>query len=356
MADMAANADYTALALPEPKDVSLVEVRERVLPRVVAAREELSAADDIKGAGVLRRALEAYRKWVQDRKARDLIAAESRRTEMLIGRLLGRAPDPEASGTRGGRGRKGSPAGEPFAEGLLKDERHKFRLMYEHQAVVEALLVEGKVSRNLILDSIRRPMNGAAGNGCTVDDLHALAASGRRFGAIYADPPWCYANNATRGAAAANYKGTMSVEELALLPLRRLAADCCHLHLWVTNAFLFEAPKLFEAWGFRYQGTFVWCKERLGLGNCWRVSHEMLLLAIKGGPRRFADASLRSWLLADRGQHSAKPEQVRGFVERASPGPYLELFGRLAVKGWTVWGNQISRDLFTQSVPTGVEE
>jgi N6-adenosine-specific RNA methylase IME4 len=25
-------------------------------------------------------------------------------------------------------------------------------------------------------------------------------------------------------------------------------------------------------------------------------------------------------------------------------GPYLELFGRSPVKGWTVWGNQIPRD------------
>ncbi|MCI0354978.1 MAG: hypothetical protein L0099_08075 [Acidobacteria bacterium] len=27
-------------------------------------------------------------------------------------------------------------------------------------------------------------------------------------------------------------------------------------------------------------------------------------------------------------------------VERLSPGPYLELFGRKAVKGWTVFGNE----------------
>jgi N6-adenosine-specific RNA methylase IME4 len=33
-------------------------------------------------------------------------------------------------------------------------------------------------------------------------------------------------------------------------------------------------------------------------------------------------------------------------IERASHGPYLELFGRSPVPGWTVWGNQIERTLF----------
>jgi hypothetical protein len=32
--------------------------------------------------------------------------------------------------------------------------------------------------------------------------------------------------------------------------------------------------------------------------------------------------------------------------ERASPGPYLELFGRRSAPGWTVWGNQIERTTF----------
>ncbi|HEX9792581.1 MAG TPA: hypothetical protein VGC54_01220 [Planctomycetota bacterium] len=42
-----------------------------------------------------------------------------------------------------------------------------------------------------------------------------------------------------------------------------------------------------------------------------------------------------------RGEHSAKPEVVRTLVEQVSPGPYLELFGRRAERGWTVYGNQV---------------
>jgi N6-adenosine-specific RNA methylase IME4 len=43
-----------------------------------------------------------------------------------------------------------------------------------------------------------------------------------------------------------------------------------------------------------------------------------------------------------------KPEAVRLLVERVSPGPYLELFGRAEVHaaGWMVFGNQVERRLF----------
>lgn len=188
--------------------------------------------------------------------------------------------------------------------------------------------------------------------GCTVDDLHALAASGRRFGCIYADPPWRYDNAATRGAAGDHYD-TMTVEEMAALPVGSLAADACHLHLWTTNAFLFECPKLFAAWGFDYQGTFVWCKSQMGMGNCWRVSHEILLLATRGDARRFQNNALWSYLVDDRGEHSAKPEKVRLMIEKASPGPYLELFARVRSDPWLAWGNDIDRDLWNQDLARG---
>lgn len=101
-------------------------------------------------------------------------------------------------------------------------------------------------------------------------------------------------------------------------------------------------------WGFDYKGMFIWCKSEMGLGNYWRVSHELLLLGVRGN-LEFNDKGLKSWKEISRsGKHSAKPEPVRHLVEKASPGPRLELFGRDAVSGWTVWGNQVSRDLFHQ--------
>ena len=189
-----------------------------------------------------------------------------------------------------------------------------------------------------------------ASNGtCTVADLWRLVEMGQKFGAIYADPPWVYDNQGTR-AATGNHYGGLTVEELCDLPVDQLAADDAHLHLWTTNAFLFECPKLFDAWGFEFRSSFVWVKPQMGIGNYWRNSHEFMLTAIRGNAKRFNDKSLMSWLQCDRGRHSAKPERVRQYIERASAGPYLEMFGRAPAQNWTVWGNQIERSMFFPEV------
>ncbi|HXJ15349.1 MAG TPA: MT-A70 family methyltransferase [Candidatus Limnocylindrales bacterium] len=185
--------------------------------------------------------------------------------------------------------------------------------------------------------------------GCTVKELEALVAAGKKFGTIYADPPWLYDNQGTRAATGNHYTG-LTVQQLCDLPIRRLAADDAHLHLWTTNGFLFECPKIFEAWGFEFRSSFIWVKPQIGIGNYWRNSHEFLLTAIRGNCKSFADKSLRSTLECDRGEHSAKPEQVRAMLEKASPGPFLELFGRSPAPGWTVWGNQIERGLFHRDI------
>lgn len=196
------------------------------------------------------------------------------------------------------------------------------------------------------LAEVRPAANGHAANGCTVDDLHKLLDAGRKFGTVYADPPWAYGNQATRAATDNHYR-TMTPEEVAALPVRDLAADAAHLHLWTTNAFLRESFAVLEAWGFAYKSLLVWDKEIMGLGNYWRVQTEYLLLGVRGD-LVFRDHGIPNVLRARRGEHSSKPDQVRGLIERASPGPYLELFGRRAAKGWTVWGNEIESDLFTR--------
>ena len=160
------------------------------------------------------------------------------------------------------------------------------------------------------------------------------------FGCVYADPPWQYGNQGTR-AATDNHYQTMTIADLCAMPVESLVADDAHLHLWTTNAFIQEAFKVIEAWGFEYRSMFIWVKPQMGIGNYWRVSHEIMLLGIRGNAKRFNDRSLKSWAEASRTKHSAKPETVRHMVEKASHGPYLELFGRKLVNGWTVFGNQI---------------
>lgn len=169
-----------------------------------------------------------------------------------------------------------------------------------------------------------------------VTDLNLL--KGRHFGCIYADPPWSYSNQGTRGSANRHYS-TLSVDDICALPIAELALPQSHLHLWTTNAFLFDAPKIFAVWGFEFKSSFVWVKSQMGIGNYWRNSHEIMLLAVKGGLVA-QTKDLMSWAEFKRGKHSSKPEPIRGMVERLSPGPYLELFGRRPVSGWTVFGNE----------------
>jgi N6-adenosine-specific RNA methylase IME4 len=221
-------------------------------------------------------------------------------------------------------------------------------------------LTEGKIRSDMersevaeIRDNAKRleTKTNESQKGCTVDDLRKLIADGRKYGTIYADPPWLYSNQGTRAATSNHYEG-MTVDEICALPIAQLADDNCHLHLWTTNGFLFECPKIISAWGFEFRSTFAWVKPQIGIGNYWRNSHELLLTAIRGpDSKHFNDASLRSWVEADRTRHSAKPHIVREYLERASPGPRLELFAREAVTGWDVWGNEASRDLLTSGIP-----
>lgn len=193
-----------------------------------------------------------------------------------------------------------------------------------------------------------------AEEGCTVEDLHTLVRQGAKFGTVYADPPWAYSNQATR-ASTDNHYETVEPSWLCIpenMPVADLAADEAHLHLWTTNAFLFEAEKVIEAWGFEYKSCFVWVKPQMGIGNYWRVSHEFMLLGVRGG-LTFADKGLMSWAQMDRAKHSSKPHAVREMIESASPPNRLELFGREAIHGWHVWGNEVSREhLWGDGIPS----
>ncbi len=179
-----------------------------------------------------------------------------------------------------------------------------------------------------------------------VRDLHSLIQLGAKFSAIYADPPWPYSNTSARGAAQKHYK-TMSMDAILKEPVNELAAEQSHLHLWTTNSFLREAFDVMQAWNFTYKSCLVWIKPQLGMGNYWRVSHEFLLLGVRG-QLPFRDNTCRSWVSARRTIHSRKPFAFRALVEQVSPGPYLELYGREEQPNtqWTVYGNQVEQKLF----------
>jgi N6-adenosine-specific RNA methylase IME4 len=333
----------TELALPDPQAVTLAQVRTDLVPMVRALREHIREQSDVHAADELRRRLEAFRRYLTDRQSRDLVAAETRRTEVLIGQL----DDP-----RQGRRTDLLPASNKLA-GLSKYDRLKFRLLADYATTVEQALNDGVVSRKALLECIRYKPNG--------EPITLLPG---QCCAIIADPPWQYGNTATRAAARGHYK-TLSIGQLCgdeLLPdgtnlvkevVRPKAADRAHLYLWTTAGHLPQAFRVMEAWGFTYKTYLVWVKPQMGLGNYFRVSTELVLFGIRG-EMRTRDMALMNWFEARRGKHSAKPQKFYDLVTKASPGPYLELFARCdranqlegtcqcsrCRLGWEVWGNQ----------------
>lgn len=158
------------------------------------------------------------------------------------------------------------------------------------------------------------------------------------FRVIVADPPWQYGNTSTRGAAEDHY-ATMTIAELCELEVEDRAADQSHLYLWTTNGFLREAFEVMDAWGFTYKTTLVWVKPQMGMGNYFRSSTEYVLFGIRGGLRTQA-RDMVNWFNAPRAQHSRKPDCFYDLVEKASAGPYLEMFSRRRRLGWEGWGHE----------------
>jgi N6-adenosine-specific RNA methylase IME4 len=193
-------------------------------------------------------------------------------------------------------------------------------------------------------------------NACTVADLVELAESGKRFSVIYADPPWPWETFGPLGrirSCADHHYPLASIEEIKALPVAPLAADDCVLLIWGTWPRLPDVLEVIRCWGFQYKtDAFVWIKQtpsgdglHTGMGYYTRSNSEFVLIATKGSSLRLAN-DVHEVVLAPVAEHSAKPEEVRGRIARLYTGPYLELYGRKPVPGWTVWGNEIARDQF----------
>ena len=194
-------------------------------------------------------------------------------------------------------------------------------------------------------------MNDGADTIDATADLLATAA-GRRFATIMADPPWRFQNSTGKVAPEhrrLNRYGTMTLDDIKALPLRQVAAETCHLYLWVPNALLPEGLAVMAAWGFRYKANVVWHKIRKdggsdgrGVGFYFRNVTELLLFGVIGKNARTLRPGRTqvNMVQTRKREHSRKPDEQYELIESCSPGPYLEMFGRGVRNGWTTWGNQ----------------
>lgn len=182
-----------------------------------------------------------------------------------------------------------------------------------------------------------------------------------RYRTIVADPPWAFdggdalpfapglKKDGTQQASVGprDSYGRMTIEEIAAL--RPPVEDNAHLYLWTVNAFMVEAHEIAEAWGFKPKTILTWTKTHqdnparvsMKTGYYFRGATEHCLFAVRGSLRLQASEGLPTGYLWPRLPHSVKPDAFYDLVEKASPGPYLELFSRRARLGdWHYWGNQ----------------
>jgi N6-adenosine-specific RNA methylase IME4 len=245
-----------------------------------------------------------------------------------------------------------SRAGRLAKLGMSKVEEIGRELIAEGKdATVKAIL---SVAREGEIKQQRTAFEARRDRGARVEDLVAMAERGERFPVIYADPPWEFKVYSGKGKqrSAERYYDTESLEGIKALPIEALAAKDCTLFVWGVWPELPGALEVIRAWGFEYKTVaFVWVKQNssgdglhTGMGYHTRANTEFCLLATRGSPPR-DDKGVHQVILSPVGAHSEKPEEARARIERLRIGPYLELFGRRPVSGWTTWGNELAAEL-----------
>jgi N6-adenosine-specific RNA methylase IME4 len=174
------------------------------------------------------------------------------------------------------------------------------------------------------------------------------------------DPVTRYYRNGLRHNRPEKHYATMSLQDIADLPVEDVAAKDCVLLLWAIDSMLPQALAVGASWGFTYKTVgFYWAKMRregstraslhldlwhklfpMGTGYWTRPNVEQCLLFTRGSPKRLS-ASVRKLIIARRREHSQKPNEQYASIEALVGGPYLELFARNTRKGWSSWGNEV---------------
>lgn len=168
----------------------------------------------------------------------------------------------------------------------------------------------------------------------------------KQYGVILADPEWRfepYSRETGMDRAADNHYPTSALCNIAARDVLSIAADDSVLYLWGVIPMLPQALSVMSAWGFDYKSAHIWGKNKIGLGYWARENCEVLLIGTRGKPPAPAPGTQRNHLImAERSEHSAKPECFLEMIEKHFPSlPKIELNRRGPARpGWAAWGNE----------------
>lgn len=178
----------------------------------------------------------------------------------------------------------------------------------------------------------------------------------KKYGIIYADPPWSYKVWSKKGAGrtAQSHYDCMEKQDIQKLPIESISEKDSVLFLWVTYPCLEEGLELIKKWGFTYKTcAFSWVKLNkkndkpfTGMGFYTRANNEICLLAVKGKPLKRISKGVKQIVMSKIREHSRKPDEVRDrIVQLFGDVPRIELFARQKTEGWDVWGNEVQSDI-----------
>lgn len=173
----------------------------------------------------------------------------------------------------------------------------------------------------------------------------------KKYRTIVADSPWHYDKAGGYSWREGRPSGTtrpmltyptMTVDEIAVLPVGEWAEDDAALFVWTTHRYLPDTPRIVNDWGFSSVKLLVWAKSPTGfsVGGTFGNSTEFVLYARRGKNIATGRTSRDWWNWPRQGGHSAKPEAFLDLVEQTHPGPYLEMFARRGRLGWDYYGDE----------------
>ena len=227
------------------------------LIRYDAARRALAEAhrvDEVKSIRDKAVAMQAYAKQAKDTTLITQATEIRMRAERRAGELLiEMAERKERHSGRGHTRTVGSRAATPRAEPKLADlginKTQSSR--WQRLATLDADIFEVKVAaasrraydriaqrfvKEVEVERARALHAKLIEGGCVVDNLVALAASGKRFSTILADPAWPWDGSlGTHVSRSDHHYRTSTLEDFKRLPVASLAADDCALLLWSTG-------------------------------------------------------------------------------------------------------------------------
>lgn len=224
-----------------------------------------------------------------------------------------------------------------------------------------------------------------------------------KFQILLCDPPWEFHTYSDKGKDRSPDKhyNTMTLKDIEQLPVSQVTDERAGLFLWVPDVNIEQGLKVMNSWGFRYKTmAFVWYKTKKDIKSAFKkyfgtldltdidfnnvdVSELMFRIGLGYGPRKQTeiclygtkelcpirkDKSVRQVISGYENmidtediyepikKHSAKPLKQYNKIEALYDGPYLELFARNTMPGWTALGNEIDGKDIRDALKDLIEE